>query len=242
VVAVTTLRPEGWGPAGSLANGFLAAPTLGVTTDDLQWGEGGVALAWYTGEGTFVQNEIGTMSRVDLDTVAGLPDPYAVMGGIGVSAYAPGIELHVLDLLGLADTIASHLEVPVSGRGDAYRFPGHEKPLPTPWVAARITAPGSRPDAADLTDFPTPLIPPTTGAEFEEQVAWARAALGCDAIAELWRAATAPLGPRRFLDNVVGSFANTFVRIPPDPEDAYREHCGPGVPPEVEAVRAAGGA
>ena len=83
-----------------------------------------------------------------------------------------------------------------------------------------------------------PLIPRTDGAAFAEQVAWARAALACPDIEALLDAARADLTFGQFVDNVAGSFGNARMRIPPDPEEAYRQFCGEGVPAEVADVRA----
>jgi hypothetical protein len=81
------------------------------------------------------------------------------------------------------------------------------------------------------------LLAPTAGPTFQEQVAWARAALQCDEIVELRNAASAPLTAGRFASNVLRSFENTQLRIPADPEEAYHRFCGPGVPAEVLAMR-----
>jgi hypothetical protein len=81
------------------------------------------------------------------------------------------------------------------------------------------------------------MIAPTTGEEFQEQVAWARAALQCDKIRELMRAADARLTVSRFADNFLHSLTNTRTRIQADPEEAYHRHCGSGTPPEVIAAR-----
>jgi hypothetical protein len=51
------------------------------------------------------------------------------------------------------------------------------------------------------------------------------------------KSAHAPLTAGRFADNMLRSFDNTRLRIPPDPEDAYHRFCGAGVPPAVQAVR-----
>jgi arabinofuranosyltransferase len=238
VAAVLTLRPDQLaGDDNWLANGFVAQDPNAVgrvTLDDFDWGPGDPNLAWYTGDGYYHQNPLGFVVAVpDVPTDPDGPDALASLWGVGMAGYAPGIELHVLDQMGLADTIAAHLEITADDR----RYPGHEKPLPAPWVAALVTAPGSRPVPEHFPNFGTPLIPPTTGAEFDEQVAWARAALQCDELVELQRAATGSLGPGRLVDNLLGSLPNTFLRIPPDPEAAYHRFCGEGVPPEVEELR-----
>jgi hypothetical protein len=148
----------------------------------------------------------------------------------------------VLDRLGLADSFTAHLGREPSLQPELPRFPGHEKPLPSPWLAARVTPAGDRPDPADFPPFfQNPLIPATTGGEFQEQVAWARAALECDDIADLLDSAEGSLSARGFLANVGRSFDQTRLRIPADPEDAYHEFCGPGTPAEVRAARSLSG-
>lgn len=138
----------------------------------------------------------------------------------------------MLDLEGLADAFTAHLESTPS-RAAIPRFPGHEKPLPAPWIAARPTPAGSRPPAADFPVLGNGLIPATTGPAFEEQVAWARAALQCSEIKRILGSADAPMSPGRFVSNFLHSFSNTRVRIPADPETAYHKFCGSGTPPEV---------
>jgi arabinofuranosyltransferase len=241
VVAVITLRPEQLaGPDSWYANGFIAQvpATYGnVTIDDVGMAEGDDGIAWYTGSGYFHATGGYLIVSAPIELAPGVPDPFASLWGVGMAAYGPGIDLHVLDQLGLADHIASHLDISEVG-GEELRGPGHEKPLPAAWVAARVTPEGAEVDPVNFPDFYTPLIPPAVDAdELAERVAWARAALECDEIAALDDAATEPLGVGRLADNLFGSFRNTFVRIPPDPEEAYRRFCGDGVPPEVEAAR-----
>jgi hypothetical protein len=144
-----------------------------------------------------------------------------------------GPEFHVLDVLGLADTLTAHLD----GSHTLSVLAGHEKALPAPWIAALLTPPEARPDPAAVATGHNQLLTPATGRAFQEQVAWARAALRCDGIRDLRESAGARLTAGRFASNVLRSFDNTRLRIPPDPEDAYHRFCGPGAPPEVQAVR-----
>jgi hypothetical protein len=111
--------------------------------------------------------------------------PVGAFFGVGIAGYAVGTDFRVLDLLGLADPFTAHLET--TGYWNTLRRgPGHEKPLPSPWIAARLTAPGTTPNRRHFPDFGSnPLIPVTAGREFQEQVAWARAALQCDEIDDL---------------------------------------------------------
>ena len=132
--------------------------------------------------------------------------------------------------------MTAHLQLTHRGQ-----FTGHEKPLPTPWVQALLTAPGSSTaQIGDLQAFrPTSyntLIPQVTGRALDVQTAWARAALSCPAIHALEYGPSRPLTIGSFLSNMVHSVSRTTVRIPPDPETAYHRFCGPGVPAQVTQV------
>jgi arabinofuranosyltransferase len=161
--------------------------------------------------------------------------PAVALLGIGVAGYALGPDVNVMDIYGLADPFASHV-ISTPSLTSAPRLPGHEKPLPSPWFAARITRDGAdaRPD--DFPNVGSPLIPATNGREFQEQVAWARAALRCPQLRGLMAAAERPLTVGRFVDDFVSSLGNTRIRVPPDPEKAYHRFCGPGTPREVREM------
>jgi arabinofuranosyltransferase len=192
-----------------------------VTAARYGYGPGGRGRAWYVGPGLYFNGR-----RLDLPPAAALPPSVAAAWGIGLTSYAfPNV--YVLDMLGLGDPITSHLQLVHRG------FPGHEKPLPTPWAAARLTAPDATVTAAQFPEpgIIAPLVPTTTGVAFQRQVAWARAAMQCPAIRKLVASYSAPLSVGRFFSNVVHSVDETRVRIPPDPEKAYRKFCGNGFPP-----------
>jgi arabinofuranosyltransferase len=197
------------------------------TVADTGWGKGGVDRAWYRGPGVYFNS-----TRLPFPPPPGLHLPTDAQWGIGVSSYALGARFQVLDLLGLADPFTAHLQLVHRG------FPGHEKPLPAPWSAARLTAPGAAVTAAEFPPPPlvAPMIPVTTGVAFAEQVAWARAALACPALQRLERSYTAPLTAGRFFSNLWHAATNTRIRIPADPEQAYRKFCGPGFPPGTRAA------
>jgi hypothetical protein len=135
------------------------------------------------------------------------------------------------------DTLTGHLQPGVAGAVLA----GHEKPLPATWIAALLTPLKSRPDPAKLPWRGTQLGTPTGDHEFQEQVAWVRAALRCHDILKLRNAASARLTPGRLVYNILRSPENTRLRIRPDPEQAYRRFCGPGTSPEVGALRSGSG-
>jgi hypothetical protein len=204
-----------------------------VTLDDVGWGKDGPQRAWYEGPAVYAQPGLLQFAKADIEPRPGLDLPLGVFAGVGVVSYAMGPEFHVLDLLGLADALTAHLD----GSQTRSVLAGHEKALPAPWIAALLTPLGSRPDPAAFTMGHDQLLAPTTGRAFQEQVAWARAALRCDEIRDIREASAAPLMARRFADNVFRSFDNTRLRVPPDPEDAYHRFCGSGVPPEVQAAR-----
>jgi hypothetical protein len=141
-----------------------------------------------------------------------------------------------LDLLGLADPLTAHLKLTHRGT-----LTGHEKPLPTPWIAALLTAEGTSTAPFDTIQTQRPgsfsqLIPTVTGQQLQIETAWARADLQCPAIHDLEYSPERPLTVGSFFSNIVHSFARTELRIPPDPETAYHQFCGPGTPRQVKAV------
>ncbi len=236
VIAMFWLKPDQYGK-NFVAHGFVVALPSSyhlVTTDQWGWGKGGKSRAWYRGPGFYIATGPAEYVREDIRLAPNLPRSYGAFYGIGASGYGTGINFYVLDQLGLADWFTAHL---APSPAEDHAFAGHQKPLPPPWLAARVTAPGSQPSASDFHSYFNPMIPTTTGVQFQEQVAWARAALECPAIKRLTEAADAPMSVGRFVSNFVHSFGNTVVRIPPDPETAYHKFCGPGTPPEVSALR-----
>jgi arabinofuranosyltransferase len=162
-------------------------------------------------------------TKLQVPPAPGLHEPTVASWGVGIGSYALGTDLQVVDMLGLAD--------PLDGRFKLVRrgLPGHEKPMPPAWTAARITAAGSE---LRIIDFPppplaVPLVPwPRDDAAFNEEVAYARAAMRCPAIRDLLDRTTRPLTVSRFVSNVFHSFSDARMRIPPQPELAYRRYCG----------------
>jgi hypothetical protein len=156
----------------------------------------------------------------------------------GQGPYELGTSVRILDLLGLADPLGGHLQL---GRRGA--FPGHEKPLPTPWLMALMTAPGSGPAQVAILQQErphqyTPLVPEVTGPALRIQTAWARAALGCPTLHGLEFGPDRPLTLGTFVSDLVHAPSRTVLRVPPDPETAYHRFCGPGTP---ASVRVGGG-
>ena len=119
---------------------------------------------------------------------------------IGLLGYAAGPAVHVVDRLGLADPIASRLELDHRGR------PGHEKKLPEAWVVARFSV--------DTPDD-------SSGAE----VRAAREALGCGDLAALLAAVAEPLTAERLVRNLALAWRLTALRIPSDAARARATLC-----------------
>jgi arabinofuranosyltransferase len=237
-IAVVAFRPLQY--EGQLANLTVLPQQSGqVTTDDFGWGRDGPARAWYEGPDVYFQEVFQGFHRSDIEVRDDLDLPIGIFGGVGVVSYAMGPDFYTLDGLGLAHTLAAHLEVQLPAVPELVPpLAGHEKMLPAPWMAAILTPPGSRPDPTQFPSFGTRPLGTLSGDEFQEKVAWARAALQCDEIDRILDAASEPLTPKRFVYNVAHAADNTRVRIPVDPEDAYHRLCGPGVPDEVRELRA----
>lgn len=120
----------------------------------------------------------------------------AVYGHIGVTGVAAGTDVHLVDVLGLADPLAARMELARRVRA------GHEKSLPVPWIFARSGIDAGGPQVAD-----------------------ARTALGCQRLRELGRATTDPITMGLLAKNLVRSFSLTRLRIPTDPSVARQQLC-----------------
>ena len=209
-------------------------PTIWAWTRQAPFADpGGASGAWIQFDATRAP------VRLDQPTAPGLRTPVVATSQIGSSPYELGTGVQILDLLGLADPLTAHLLL--THRGS---FAGHEKPLPTPWVQALLTAPGSSTAQIGALQVNRPtsyntLIPPVSGHALDVQTAWARADLSCPAIHAVEYGPSAPLTFGSFVSNIVHSLSHTTTRVPPDPETAYHQLCGPGVPAEVARVAAA---
>lgn len=177
-----------------------------------------------------------TVKRIAATPSSDIRQPVLATFWIGPEPYALGPDVQTFDLLGLADPLTSHLRL--ARRGE---IAGHEKPLPTPWIAAVLNANGATTAQLDrLQKFRpqgfTPLIPTSSGKALRVQTAWARAALECPAIKDLRQSSTNALTVRTFVSNIVHVYSRTTLRIPPEPQAAYHRFCGPGTPPQVREV------
>ncbi|HEX4824251.1 MAG TPA: hypothetical protein VFV19_08040 [Candidatus Polarisedimenticolaceae bacterium] len=128
---------------------------------------------------------------------------YAAVPVIGVIGYLSGPEVHIVDMLGLADPMAGRIALTARGR------PGHEKRIGEIWTYARYAPPEeSYPDEAVMG-----------------QLRLARRALACPPLRELENAVGAPLTPARFLANVRAAPRLTALRIPNEPAAAVASLC-----------------
>lgn len=201
------------------------------------WGSSAAQARWLVPTATYLQEDpTKPPTRLTSAPAPGLATPTMATNWAGQGPYELGTSVRILDLLGLADPLAGHLQLSREGA-----FPSHEKPLPTPWLVALMTAPGSSPAqiATLQQERPvqyTPLVPEVTGAALRIQTAWARAALACPTLHALEFGPDRQLTFRTFLSDLAHAPSLTTVRVPPDPEAAYHRFCGPGTPDTVRGV------
>jgi arabinofuranosyltransferase len=144
----------------------------------------------------FTSGQRGVVAIVGEQIVPG-GDPTTItilMGSIGLSGYNAGVDVHVVDIGGLAEVLAARSD-PIPGRPA-----GHRKQISDAWYAALYGTPSRQGGEAD--------------------VAAAEAALQCPAIAELIDDTTAPLTVGRFFGNIVSALGNTRVHVPFEPTEA----------------------
>ncbi len=169
-----------------------------------------------------LRNNPITVNELGLDVVAadGLRTPAAALYGVGITGYAAGVDVHVIDRLGLGNAVVSRFELAEPG------FIAHEKPMPSAWLAAVLAAPGEVTDPSQIggTGYANPLYE-STPEGFGADTDAARAALGCGELADLQEAITAPLTPGRLLSNLWHAPGYTDLRLAPDPKRAEADLC-----------------
>lgn len=145
-------------------------------------------------------------SRLDLGTVPSRDgrSVTVVLAGLGYSGAASSLEDVVVDDIGLSYPLAAHAELTHLGEA------GHDKNLPLVWVLADLTAPTWQPDPQ--------VVDPA-------DLAAARKALSCGALAQLQTDVRAPMTPDRFWHNLLDSYRNTELVVPADPNTAVQEFC-----------------
>lgn len=156
---------------------------------------------------------------VDVDPPDDLPTPAFAAWGVGMAGYVLGTDYYVVDMLGLGDPIESRLVVERPSQ------PGHEKPMPIPWIAARVS--DGRIDRGIEMPEPELVLPlyESPVGQLDEDSAAARRAIECAAVQELLEAVRGRLTVGRFVDNVLSAPRLTRLEIPADPQEAARELC-----------------
>ena len=142
------------------------------------------------------------------------------MGMLGMNV---GLDVRVIDQIGLANPLAAHTQRLTDARI------GHDKNLFPDWAVAEGPYLKTR-----------PYIPPYLD---EDWIAQAQAALECPATDALLNSVRSPMGPRRFLSNLVHSYEFTKYRINRVPRYEL-DRCGLEVPapktPEYTGLPATG--
>jgi arabinofuranosyltransferase len=128
--------------------------------------------------------------------------------GIGGPSFTADDDEYVIDAVGLAHPVASHLEEMASDR------PGHQKFLPLVWQAAQFA------DVDEVYGAGGQLL---VG---RSELAAARHALTCGQLNAYIDDAREPLTIGRFLGNMFDSVANSTFRVPSDPFEAEQQLCG----------------
>lgn len=128
---------------------------------------------------------------------------------LGMLGMNTGLDVRLIDQIGLANPIAAHTERLEHGRI------GHDKDLFRDWVVA---------DGPWVKWYP--LIP---GYLDQDWITQAEAAMRCPDTAAVLGSVRAPMGPRRFLSNVLHSASYTRYRIERVPRDELIR-CGLAVP------------
>lgn len=123
---------------------------------------------------------------------------------LGINGADTPLDDDAVDPMGLGYPLAAHLQVTAAVRA------GHDKWIPDVWIVA---------------DYGDPSAPTPQGID-AGQLAAARAALGCGALAQVQASARAPMTLGRFLSNLWHAADNTELTLPADPYAAEAEFCG----------------
>jgi arabinofuranosyltransferase len=129
---------------------------------------------------------------------------------MGMTAMNVGLDVRVIDQIGLANPLAAHTARIEDGRI------GHDKNLFPDWAVA---------EGPFLKEYP--YIPPYLD---EDWIAQAQAALECPATDAMLNAVRGPMGPRRFLSNLLHAYEFGKYRIDRVPRYEL-ERCGLTPPP-----------
>lgn len=186
-----------------------------VTLAQFGWGPGGAQRAQFKRPGVYFTGAL-------LPATPKPGEPARVVAGYGVGEVGYALpDAYILDLLGLADPFTAHLQLKHRG------IVAHEKPLPLPWIAARLTTPDP---ALQASDFPPQgfalAIDQPGNVPFAERVVWARRALDCGELRDFFAEYRSPLTAGRFVHDLGAAFSRWNFRIPPEPRTAYERFCG----------------
>lgn len=118
----------------------------------------------------------------------------AFVDGIGVVGARAGVDVHLIDLHGLAHPLASRMPIQ-----RPRVLPGHERVLPLPWALA---------EARVLDDDPT------------SDAAIARLARACPPASDVLDAIRGPVGEGGFASNLLDALRLSRLEIPSDPAEA----------------------
>jgi arabinofuranosyltransferase len=184
-----------------------------VTAEDQGWGKD-------SDRARRLRNHVVAVAEQELDVSApsGLRTPAVALHGVGVSGYSLGIDVYVVDRLGLGDPLTSRFRLTEPG------FIAHEKPIPRSWLAARLSTGPLEEDDLGLDGFASPLYESPTG-RFDHDTAVARTVLACRPLRELREATTEPLTLGRALSNLWRAPGLTRLQVAPSPEQARSELC-----------------
>ena len=133
IVALAVLR----GPEDGVPRAFAVGTPNPITTVDFGVAPGGSERPPFTGKGVYYLKH-------RLPGTPSAHDPALATYGVGAPSYSLGPDTYVLDLFGLGDPMTSHLEL------EQRATVAHEKPLPRPWIPARLLKPGSPVTQDDL--------------------------------------------------------------------------------------------
>ena len=184
-----------------------------VTLEDQGWGTNLPSIRAVGPDGLYAG-----LIRLPFRVRPGVAQPLVMMFGIGAVGYSLSSRVNVLDRLGLADALTARFRVAHDG------FIGHEKPIPFPWLAARVTDDRTTAVVFGNDGFARPLYQSPAG-RFDQDVAAARRALQCPPLRRLQDATEGSLTVGRALSNLWHAPELTLLRVAPEPNKAVGDLC-----------------
>lgn len=189
---------------------YLGYPRMAAILTALNNTPGGALLL---PSGNYIQWDLVPQARpAPGDTSAQKPQHAVFFTNLGMVGMNVGLDVRVIDQIGLANPLAQHTERLKHGRI------GHDKNLFPDWVIA---------------DGPWVKVPPGIPGYLDAQwVAQAVSALQCPETKAVLSSVRAPMTPHRFVSNLVNSFRFTGYRIDRVPRYELAR-CGLPVPEEA---------